>query len=92
MVNVGDLEAAFPAGATVDHAALEAAGLVRRDCDGVKILGQGALTKKLVVKAQAFAKSAEEKTARSTMHSRRSGRNCGSRSCHWRRSRARSLR
>jgi large subunit ribosomal protein L15 len=61
VVNVGDLEKAFAAGATVDHAALEAAGLVRRDCDGVKILGQGSLTKKLVVKAQAFAKSAEEK-------------------------------
>ena len=61
VVNVGELETAFAAGATVDQAALEAAGLVRRVCDGVKILGQGALTKKLVVKAQAFAKSAEEK-------------------------------
>jgi len=61
VVNVGDLEKAFAAGATVDFAALKAAGLVRRDCDGVKILGQGALTKKLVVKAQSFAKSAEEK-------------------------------
>jgi len=37
---------------------------VRRDCDGVKILGEGALTKKLVVKAEAFAKSAEEKIAK----------------------------
>lgn len=61
VVNVGELEAAFAAGATVDHAALEAAGLIRRVCDGVKILGSGKLTKKLVVKAQAFAKSAEEK-------------------------------
>lgn len=61
VVNVGDLEEAFPAGATVDYVSLKAAGLVRRDCDGVKILGQGTLTKKLVVKAQGFAKSAEEK-------------------------------
>jgi large subunit ribosomal protein L15 len=61
VVNVGDLEKAFAAGATVDHAALLAAGLVRRECDGVKILGQGALTKKLTVKAEGFAKSAEEK-------------------------------
>jgi large subunit ribosomal protein L15 len=58
---VGDLEQAFAAGATVDRAALKAAGLVRRECDGVKILGLGTLTKKLVVKAEKFAKSAEEK-------------------------------
>ena len=61
VVNVGQLEKAFPAGTTVDHAALVAAGLVRRDCDGVKILGGGELKKKLVVKAEAFAKKAEEK-------------------------------
>jgi large subunit ribosomal protein L15 len=61
VVNVGLLEKAFAAGATVDHAALVAAGLVRRDCDGVKILGGGELKKKLVVKAEAFAKKAEEK-------------------------------
>jgi len=64
VVNVGELEKAFAAGTTVDHAALEGAGLVRRDCDGVKILGEGALTKKLVVKAEAFTKSAEEKIAK----------------------------
>ena len=61
VVNVGQLEKAFPAGTVVDRAALKAAGLVRRECDGVKILGQGALTKKLTVKAEGFAKSAEEK-------------------------------
>ena len=60
VVNVSQLEKAFAAGATVDHAALEGAGLVRRDCDGVKILGEGSLTKKLVVKAEAFTKSAED--------------------------------
>lgn len=61
VVNVGQLEAAFPAGATVDEAALRAKGLVRRTCDGVKILGKGELTKKLVVRAHAFARSAQEK-------------------------------
>ena len=61
VVNVGELEKAFAAGATVDRASLLAAGLVRRECDGVKILGSGSLTKKLSVKAEAFAKSAEEK-------------------------------
>lgn len=61
VVNVGDLEDAFKAGDAVDYAALKTAGLVRRECDGVKILGGGTLTKKLVVKAEAFAKSAEEK-------------------------------
>ena len=65
VVNVGQLEKAFAAGAVVDRAALKAAGLVRRECDGVKILGLGALTKKLTVKAEAFAKSAEEKIAKS---------------------------
>ena len=61
VVNVGDLEKHFPAGATVDQASLKAAGLVRRSCDGVKILGAGDLKKKLTVKAESFAKSAEEK-------------------------------
>jgi large subunit ribosomal protein L15 len=59
-VNLGQLEKAFAAGATVDRAALEAKGLVRRDCLPVKILGGGKLTKKLVVKADAFTKSAAE--------------------------------
>jgi large subunit ribosomal protein L15 len=64
IVNVGQLEKHFDAGATVDRATLKAAGLVRRECDGVKILGSGSLTKKLAVKAEAFAKSAEEKIAK----------------------------
>jgi large subunit ribosomal protein L15 len=63
VVNIGQLEKAFAAGATVDRAALKTAGLVRRDCDGVKILGSGSLSKKLLVKAEAFAKSAEAKIA-----------------------------
>jgi len=59
-VNVGALDKRFPAG-TVDVAALHAAGMVPRSMETVKILGEGALTKKLVVKASAFSASAKEK-------------------------------
>ena len=48
----------FDEGATVDEAALRAAGLVNGRGDGVKILGQGELEKKLTVKAAAFSASA----------------------------------
>ena len=48
----------FDDGATVDEAALRAAGLVNGRGDGVKILGQGELEKKLTVKAAAFSVSA----------------------------------
>ena len=48
----------FDDGSTVDEAALRAAGLVNGRGDGVKILGQGELEKKLTVKAAAFSASA----------------------------------
>ena len=48
----------FDDGASVDEAALRAAGLVNGRGDGVKILGQGKLEKKLTVKAAAFSASA----------------------------------
>ena len=48
----------FDDGATVDEAALRATGLVNGRGDGVKILGQGELEKKLTVKAAAFSASA----------------------------------
>ena len=48
----------FDDGATVDEAALRAAGLVNGRGDGVKILGQGELEKKLTVNAAAFSASA----------------------------------
>jgi large subunit ribosomal protein L15 len=59
-VNVGALEKRFPAG-TVDVAALHGAGMVPRGMHTVKILGEGDLTKKLVVKAAAFSALAKEK-------------------------------
>lgn len=51
----------FEDGAVVDLDALMAARLVRRELDGVKILGNGEITKKLTVKATVFSASAKEK-------------------------------
>jgi large subunit ribosomal protein L15 len=62
IVNLGDLGAKFDAGATVDEAALRAAGLVKgRHDDGVKILGDGEITKALTIHAKKFSQSALEK-------------------------------
>ena len=59
-VNVADLNR-FDDGAVVDPEVLMAAGLVRKELDGIKVLGNGELTKKLTVKATAFSASAKEK-------------------------------
>ena len=59
-INVSALEK-FEDGATVDVAALVSAGVVSNPKDGVKILGNGELTKKLTVQANAFSASAVEK-------------------------------
>ncbi len=59
VVNVSDLER-FDNGASVDEAALRHAGLVKGQHDGVKILGDGTLSKKLMVSATKFSKSARE--------------------------------
>ncbi|HVU08006.1 MAG TPA: 50S ribosomal protein L15 [Verrucomicrobiae bacterium] len=59
-VNVGDLEK-FDNGAKVDEAALRAIGLANGRADGIKILGEGELTKKLSVSASAFSASAKAK-------------------------------
>lgn len=59
-VNVGDIEARFEAG-TVDLAALQGAGMVPRREKAVKILGDGELSKKLVVRAAKFSTAAKEK-------------------------------
>lgn len=61
VVNISSLEEAFEAGATVDVAALKAAGLVSDTTTPVKILGDGTLTKKLTIKADWYSKSAIEK-------------------------------
>ena len=60
VVNVEALNQ-FDNEAVVDLDALLACGLVRKVVDGVKVLGDGELTKKLTVKASVFSASAKEK-------------------------------
>ena len=60
IVNVDSLNA-FENGAVVDLEALKAARLVRKELDGLKILGSGELTKALTVKATVFSATAKEK-------------------------------
>src|SRR5436305_8432871 len=61
VVNVSDLDRRFAEGATVNLTTLREAGLAKGRYDGVKILGDGDLTKKLTVAAHRFSKSAEQK-------------------------------
>ena len=51
----------FNDGDVVDCAALLAAGIIKNTFDGLKVLGDGELTKKLTVKAAVFSASAKEK-------------------------------
>ena len=60
VINVESLNK-FNDGDVVDFAALLAAGVVDTINDGVKVLGEGELTKKLTVKAKVFSASAKEK-------------------------------
>ena len=59
-VNVGGLEI-FENGTVVTAETLKEAGLISKVMDGVKILGNGELTKKLTVEAAKFTGSAKEK-------------------------------
>ena len=59
-VNVSDLNK-FDNGAVVDAQALIDAGIIKKALDGVKILGNGKIEKKLTVKAAKFTGSAKEK-------------------------------
>ena len=61
-VNVSDLNV-FENGAVVDLEALLAKKIVRKSLDGLKVLGNGELTKNLTVKAAAFSATAKEKIA-----------------------------
>ena len=60
-VNVAAINDKFDDGATVTIEALVESGLVKKTRDGVKVLGQGELTKKLTVQANAFSASAKAK-------------------------------
>ena len=61
IVNVAALEKNFEAGATVTVEALVEKGLVKKVLDGVKVLGNGDITKALTVQANAFSESAKAK-------------------------------
>jgi large subunit ribosomal protein L15 len=59
-VNVGDLEV-FEAGTVVDEKALRQARLVRGRWDGVKLLADGEIARKLTLKVHAISAAAKEK-------------------------------
>ena len=59
-IKVSDLEK-FEAGSTVDTEALLKAGIISKTLDGVKVLGNGELTKAINVKVAAYTASAKEK-------------------------------
>lgn len=60
VVNLGELEAHFAAGATVDEASLRKVGLVKGQWHGIKVLANGELKKKLTVKVNALSAKAKE--------------------------------
>ncbi|MBX7113399.1 MAG: 50S ribosomal protein L15 [Myxococcaceae bacterium] len=59
IVNTGDLEQ-FGAGSLVDEAVLRKAGLVKGQWHGIKVLGSGKLSRKLIVRAHKFSESAKQ--------------------------------
>ena len=59
-INVADLEC-FDDGTEITVELLHEVGFVKKVCDGLKVLGEGELTKKLTVQANAFSASAVEK-------------------------------
>ena len=59
VVNLSDLES-FDNGATIDEATLRQAGLVKGRNDGIKVLGNGKLSKKLTVQATKFSETARK--------------------------------
>ena len=61
IVNVSDLDKRFNDGDTVNLETLMAAGLIKKSLDGLKVLGNGEITKKLTVEAAIFSASAKEK-------------------------------
>ena len=60
VINVSDLNR-FEDGTTVSPALLKEMGLVKKELDGIKVLGNGTLEKKLTVQAHKFSKTAKEK-------------------------------
>ena len=61
IINVCDLDKRFNDGDTVNLETLMAAGLIKKSLDGLKVLGNGEITKKLTVEAAIFSARAKEK-------------------------------
>ena len=61
IVNVSVLNNRFNDGDTVNLDKLMEAGIIRKPLDGLKVLGNGEITKKLTVEASIFSASAKEK-------------------------------
>ena len=59
-INVSDLNK-FEDGAVVDAASLKEAGIIKKALDGIKVLGNGEVSKKVTVKAAKFTEAAKEK-------------------------------
>ena len=64
VINVSDLNR-FDNGTVVSPALLKEVGLVKNQLDGIKVLGNGKLEKKLTVQAHKFSKTAKEKIEKS---------------------------
>ena len=60
VINVSDLNR-FKDGSEITPELLKEMGLVKKQLDGIKVLGNGTLDKKLTVKASVFSKTAKEK-------------------------------
>ncbi|HLJ53533.1 MAG TPA: 50S ribosomal protein L15 [Chthonomonadaceae bacterium] len=61
LINVDELEAQFDAGAEITPELLVSRGILRNLHDGLKILGNGSVTKQFTVRAHKFSQSAQEK-------------------------------
>ena len=61
IINIDRLDAAFDNGAVIDIAALKDKGIIKDAKDGLKVLGNGAITKAFTVRATVFSASAKEK-------------------------------
>ena len=60
IINVSDLEC-FDNGAVIDIDTLLSEGIIKKELDGLKVLGNGELTKNITVRAAGFSASAKEK-------------------------------
>lgn len=67
-INLDQLEAFFKEGEVVNLESLRARGFVTRDSKGIKILGNGEITKKLKIHVQSISNGAREKLTQAKIH------------------------